>query len=78
LVDGVVQVIDKELGNFALLIGAAKAFLEPKTDFFLNNFFNLQYLTLDKDLKHELPEMLIFDESVKEEFLIIDCRDVKT
>jgi hypothetical protein len=41
LVDGVVQVINEELGNFALLIGAAKAFLEPETDFFLNDFFNL-------------------------------------
>lgn len=78
MVDGVVQFVDKELSNFALLIGAAKAFLEPETYFFLYNFFNLEDLTLDKDLKHELPEMLILDESIKEEFLIIDCSDVKT
>ncbi len=78
MIDGVVQVVNEELGNFALLIGTTKAFLEPETDFFLYDFFNLEDFTLDKDLKHELPEILILDESIKEEFLIIDCSDVKT
>ena len=61
LINSIVEFIDEKLSHFSLFICATKAFFQPGTDSLLDNSLDLQYFTLDKDLKHELSKILVLD-----------------
>lgn len=76
-VDFIIKLVDEELTYFPFLINATKTFFEPWDHFSLHGSFYLQNITLDKDFEHQLPEVLILDKRVKENFCVFKSGHVE-
>lgn len=67
----VIQLVDEKLSQDHLLSLVFKPLIQPFQNFLFHHFLYLNIVGLDKDLKHQLPEVYIAHKNRKSLFLII-------